>query len=130
MEIRSMSSPACQSDRPSLDERELLTRPQAGELAAIFKMLANDSRLRLLHAIERGGELSVSELAAQMEMTPQAVSNQLQRLVDRRVLAARRDGLHVRYRIVDPCVTALLDLAWCTAETSAQPDRASVLAHA
>jgi DNA-binding transcriptional ArsR family regulator len=106
------------------------TRPQAGELAAIFKMLANDSRLRLVHALARADELSVSELARSVEMTPQAVSNQLQRLVDRRVLAARRDGLSVRYRIVDPCVTALLELAWCTAETSNQPDRASVLAHA
>lgn len=125
-----MSDATCRPEAPALHERGLLTRPQAGELAAIFKMLANDSRLRLVHALARADELSVTELAAQVEMTPQAVSNQLQRLLDRRVLGARRDGLSVRYRIVDPCVTALLELAWCTAETSSQPDRASVLAHA
>ena len=125
-----MTRATCQPDTPSLAERDLLTYPQAGELAAIFKLLANDSRLRLLHALHRAGELCVSDLAAAVGMTSQAVSNQLQRLVDRRVLSGRRDGLNVRYRIVDPCVTSLLELAWCTAETSAQPDRAQLLAHA
>ncbi len=125
-----MTYNSCQPDAPNLNERELLTQPQAAELAGIFKLLASDSRLRMLHALERAGELCVSELAAHVQMTPQAVSNQLQRLVDRRVLSARRDGLNVRYRIVDPCVTSLMELAWCTAETSAQPDRAHVLANA
>jgi ArsR family transcriptional regulator, lead/cadmium/zinc/bismuth-responsive transcriptional repressor len=126
---RAMSDVSCQPGGPSLDERDLLTVSQAAELAGIFKLLANDSRLRMLHALSRAGELRVSDLAAEVQMSPQAVSNQLQRLVDRRVLAARRDGLSVRYRIVDPCVPALLDLAWCAVETSAQPDRAHVLAH-
>jgi DNA-binding transcriptional ArsR family regulator len=126
---QAMTDTCCQPGAPGLDERELLTPAQAAELAGIFKLLANDSRLRMLHALARAGELRVTDLATEVGMTPQAVSNQLQRLVDRRVLAARRDGLSVRYRIVDPCVPALLDLAWCTAETSAQPDRAQVLAH-
>jgi len=120
----------CQPGVPNLNDRELLTQPQAGELAGIFKLLANDSRLRMLHALDRAGELCVSDLAREVAMTPQAVSNQLQRLVLRRVLAARRDGLNVRYRIVDPCVTSLLELAWRTEETAAQSDRAQVLASA
>jgi DNA-binding transcriptional ArsR family regulator len=127
---RAMSDVSCEPGGRALDERDLLTLSQAAELAGIFKLLANDSRLRMLHALHRAGELCVSDLAAEVAMTPQAVSNQLQRLVDRRVLSARRDGLNVRYRIVDPCVTALLELAWCTAETSAQPDRVQLLAHA
>jgi DNA-binding transcriptional ArsR family regulator len=125
----SVTNPSCEPGASGLEERDLLSPSQAGELAGIFKLLANDSRLRMLHALARAGELRVTDLAVEVQMTPQAVSNQLQRLVDRRVLAARRDGLSVRYRIVDPCVPALLDLAWCTAETSAQPNRAQVLAH-
>lgn len=125
-----MPRSSCQADAPGLDARALLSVSQAGELAAIFKLLANDSRLRLLHALVRAEELCVSELAAAVQMTPQAVSNQLQRLVDRRVLAARRDGNNVIYRIVDPCVTSLLELAWCTAETTGQLERAQVLTRA
>ncbi|HEY7326206.1 MAG TPA: metalloregulator ArsR/SmtB family transcription factor, partial [Gemmataceae bacterium] len=70
------------STRPSLKERPLLTPIQAGGLAAVFKVLANDTRLRLLHALVREEELCVTDLAASVGMKPQAVSNQLQRLSD------------------------------------------------
>jgi DNA-binding transcriptional ArsR family regulator len=102
--------------KPALAERPLLTPGQAGEVAGLFKVLANDSRLRLLHALERAGELCVNDLAAQVGMQPQAVSNQLQRLLDRRILAARRQGNNIFYRIADPCVPSLLDLGICLIE--------------
>lgn len=85
----------------------------------MFKVLASDTRLRLLHALVRDGELCVGDLSAQAGLRPQAVSNQLQRLADRGIVAARRDGNRIWYRIADPCVAPLLDLAWCLTETSA-----------
>ena len=100
----------------ALGERPLISNDEAGRLQAVFKVLANDGRLKLLHALERAGELPVTELAETVAMTTQACSNQLQRLVDQGILAARRDGNHVHYRIVDPCVTGLLDLALCLTE--------------
>ena len=103
----------CDPAQPSLAERPLIDGVQARELVSLFKVLANDSRLRLVHALERAGELCVTDLAAEVGMTPQAVSNQLQRLVDRRILTAQRRGNNVFYRIVDPCVTSLLELALC-----------------
>src|SRR3954470_10656753 len=99
--------------RPALKERPLLTPIQAGGLAAVFKVLANDTRLRLLHALVRADELGVTALAASLGMKPQAVSNQLQRLSDLGILAARRDGNNVYYRVVDLCVSGLLDQALC-----------------
>lgn len=106
----------CAAGKEPLAERALLSPAQAGELARTFKVLANDTRLRLLHALERAGELSVTDLAREAGQSPQAVSNQLQRLVDRSVVAARRDGNHVRYRVVDPCVPALVELGLCLTE--------------
>jgi DNA-binding transcriptional ArsR family regulator len=106
----------CDSSKPSLAARELLTEAQAGELRGTFKVLASETRLRLLHALERSGELGVNDLAATVEMAPQAVSNQLQRMADRGVVVARREGSSVIYRIADPCVTALLELGLCQAE--------------
>ena len=82
----------------------------------LFKMLASDTRLRLIHALARNGELCVTELAAVAGMKPQAVSNQLQRLIDRGILDSRRAGNQIFYRIVDPCVPALLDQGLCLTE--------------
>ncbi|WP_433007979.1 ArsR/SmtB family transcription factor [Kribbella sp. CA-294648] len=84
----------------------------------MFKVLANDTRLRLLHALVRDEELSVSQLADAVDLRAQAVSNQLQRLVDKGILATRRDGNRIFYRIEDRCVVGLLDLAWCLSEST------------
>src|SRR5688572_19416697 len=98
---------------PALKGRPLLTPIQAGGLAAVFKVLANDTRLRLLHALVRAGELCVTDLAAAVRMKPQAVSNQLQRLSDLGILSSRRNGNNIYYRLVDLCVSGLLEQGWC-----------------
>jgi DNA-binding transcriptional ArsR family regulator len=85
-----------------------------------FKILANDTRLRLLHALVRSGELCVTDLADAVDMKPQAVSNQLQKLVSREILGCRRDGLHIRYRVIDKCVTAILDQGLCLTECAGE----------
>src|SRR6266545_3573170 len=102
-------------------ERPLIDAPRAGALSRLFKVFANDTRLRLLHALERRGELCVTDLAAAVAMAPQAVSNQLQRLADRRIVAARRDGTRLYYSIADPCVTGFLDLGLCLLEETSEP---------
>ena len=107
---------ACCPPKPKLAARPLLTAEQAGEVEDLFKILANDTRLRLLHALIRAGELCVMELGQALGMKPQAVSNQLQRLADRGILGSRRDGNNIYYRIVDPCVPALLDQGLCLTE--------------
>ena len=89
-------------------------------MVGLFKVLTNDSRLRLLHALERAGQLCVTDLADTVGMRPQAVSNQLQRLADRGIVAARRDGNNVFYRIADPCVNSLLDLGLCLIEETSR----------
>ena len=61
----------------------LLTYGQANGLARLFKIFASPTRLRLLQALVRAETLCVTELADAVAMKPQAVSNQLQRLVDR-----------------------------------------------
>ena len=120
---------AFDQDRPEIQNRpgllsfrQCCRRPptdragQAVELMALFKVLANDTRLRMLHALVCHGEMCVTGLADVLGMKPQAVSNQLQRLLDRRILGSRRQGNNVYYRIVNPCVTDLLDRGLCLVE--------------
>jgi len=104
----------------SLGSRPLLDDSTAEELTGLYKVLANSHRLRLLHAIERAGEIRVGEIAEEVEMSVQAVSNQLQRLTDQRILEVRRDGTSAYYRIIDPCVTGLLELGICLVEQTAE----------
>jgi len=102
--------------KPLLKYRALLSSEQAKALSTVFKVLANDTRLRLLHALVREGEIGVMELAGLLAMKPQAISNQLNRLADRGILGYRRNGNNIYYRIVDPCVIELLDHGLCLSE--------------
>jgi DNA-binding transcriptional ArsR family regulator len=102
--------------RLALQDRPLLSPIQAGGLAAVFKVLANDTRLRLLHALVRADELCVTDLASSVGMKAQAVSNQLQRLGDLGIVTARRDGNNIHYRLVDLCVRSLMDQGLCLME--------------
>jgi len=113
---------ACTARLP-LKERPLLSPIQAGGLAAVFKVLGNDTRLRLLHALVRADELCVTDLAASVGMKPQAVSNQLQRLSDLGILTSRREGNNIHYQLVDLCVKSLLDQGLCLMEEVSDPQR-------
>lgn len=96
--------------------RALISRNEATLLTRLFKIFANETRLRLLHALVREEELCVGHMASALEMKPQAVSNQLQRLVDRGIVASRREGTNIYYHIVDPCVPVLLERGLCLTE--------------
>ena len=108
--------------RPPLVDRPLLGFVDAVKVMALFKVLSNDTRIRILHHIIRSGEASVTDIAKTLGMKPQAISNQLMRLSDTRMLTSRRDGNNVFYRVENCCVAPLLDLALCLMENGA-PDR-------
>lgn len=102
--------------KPKITERPLIDLRQGGNLESTFKVLASSTRLRILHVLVREPELCVGDIAAALRMKPQAVSNQLQRLVDKGILATRRNSTQIHYRIVDPCVVSLLDRGICLTE--------------
>lgn len=102
--------------KPAVQRRPLIAEAEARRLETTFKVLANATRLRLLHALIRRPEMCVTELCEAIGMKPQAVSNQLQRLVGRGIVSSRRNGTQIHYRIVDPCVPSLLDQGLCLTE--------------
>lgn len=78
----------------------------ARDLAAIFKALADPTRLRIMSALA-GREFCVNDLAAALDMGQSAVSHQLSDLREMRLVAARREGRHVFYRLADDHVEKL-----------------------
>ena len=108
-EVKQLDKLSHSSVETMTQDRPLLPEESAAELEGVFKMLGNRTRLRMIYALTRAGEMCVTELAEALEMKPQAVSNQLQRLTDRGILASKRTGINIYYRVVDTCVISLLD---------------------
>jgi len=70
------------------------------KVARTLKAVAHPLRLRILDLLE-GGERSVGEIVKALGAKPAITSQQLGLMRDRGVLAARRDGPHVYYRIAN-----------------------------
>lgn len=77
-------------------------------IANRFKALSEVSRLRIIIALE-GGEKNVTSLMELTRLTQANLSRHLQTLVEAGVLARRKDGLSVFYRIADPSIFKLCD---------------------
>src|SRR5262245_10000005 len=77
-------------------------------IARRFRALGDPLRIRILDLL-REQELSVTTLAEQLGAGQQNVSKHLAVLVDSDMLARRKDGTHVYYRIADEAVFALCE---------------------
>ena len=80
--------------------------PAARNLAVIFKALSDPTRLRIISILAEC-ELCVNDLSQALGMTQSAVSHQLADMREKRLLAARRDGRHIYYRLDDEHVRHL-----------------------
>lgn len=84
------------------DERTVI------ELADIFKVLAEPTRIRILHAISEE-ELCVCDIAAVVNATQSAISHQLRILRSARLVKSRKDGKMVYYSLDDEHVRKLFE---------------------
>lgn len=75
-----------------------------------FRMLGDPTRLRLVNALHAHGELSVGELVESVGLSYGAVSKQLALLRSHGIVAKRRDGNRIHYRIGDPSLSELCDV--------------------
>ncbi|MGP5384153.1 ArsR/SmtB family transcription factor [Brachybacterium tyrofermentans] len=80
------------------------------DLADVFSLLGDPSRLGLLIALLEE-ELCVSDLAQVTEHSESSVSHALKLLRAHRIVAVRRAGRRAFYRLDDPHVRLLLELA-------------------
>lgn len=97
-------------DKVAEAKNEALEAREVEELSHIFKAFADPSRLRILYALGTQ-EMCVCDLAALLEISESAVSHQLRLLRTMRLVANRRDGNILYYRLADEHVTLFISLA-------------------
>lgn len=81
---------------------------RAGEAAALLKLLANERRLLILCRILQEEEVSVGALAPAVGLSQSALSQHLARLRADGLVATRRAGQTIHYRIGDDRVAKVL----------------------
>lgn len=89
----------------------LLDVDEANDLAAMFRLLGDPTRVRILFALLESGELCVCDIAAAVDTTDTKVSQAMRLLRGAGVVRNRRDGRNIFYRLDDAHVRMLLDLS-------------------
>lgn len=80
-------------------------------IADRFRLLGDPSRLKMVRAMHVDGELTVGDLVERVDLSYSSVSKQLSMLKARGMIARRRDGANVYYRIDDPSLAELCEVA-------------------
>lgn len=82
-------------------------RTSAGKACALLKTMANEDRLMLLcHLIDT--ELNVGELESLTGIRQPTLSQQLGVLRDEKLVATRREGKYIFYKLASPAVLQMM----------------------
>ncbi len=106
-EIEDCQSPAIHPPAVFAARAALAKCPDPADVARLFSLLADPTRVRLLSAL-LPGELCVCDLAVVTGINRTTVSHQLRTLREGRVVRSRREGRVIFYALDDDHVRELL----------------------
>jgi len=103
--------------------RNQLTTGKAAQMASLFGVLSDPTRLQVVYALlcAPTGELCVRDLAAGLGRDDTTISHQLRVLRNQQIVAMRKAGRVVYYRLVDEHIRQLLELSMTHASESSMP---------
>lgn len=93
----------------STKAREILTEQAVEGTAHVLRCLGHPLRLRILDVLQKGQEVTVTEIYEALQVEQAVASQHLTTMWDKGILARRKDGVHVYYRIADERALKVLD---------------------
>ena len=92
-----------------MGNREIPDLDMLFELADLFKVFGDSTRLRIMYAIS-DGELSVLSIAETLGMEQSTISHQLRVLRNNKLVRARREGKQIYYTLDDDHVKKIIEM--------------------
>jgi ArsR family transcriptional regulator, lead/cadmium/zinc/bismuth-responsive transcriptional repressor len=105
--------------------RNLLSTDKATRVASLFAVLGDPTRLQVVYALLNAptGELCVYDLAAGLGRDDTTISHQLRVLRNLQIVAMRKVGRVVYYRLIDDHIRLLLELGLTHASELSVPSQ-------
>ena len=93
-----------------MKKKPMTAETEIFELAELFKVFGDSTRIRILYELFEAPELNVTEIAERISMTVSAVSHQLKTLRTTNLIRGRRSGRTVCYTLADDHVKTILSM--------------------
>ncbi len=105
--------------------RNVLDTDTALRIASLFAVLSDPTRLQVVYALLRAesGELCVGDLATGLGRDDTTISHQLRVLRNQQIVAMRKAGRVVYYRLVDEHIRLLLELGITHTSEATNPSK-------
>jgi DNA-binding transcriptional ArsR family regulator len=97
-------------ERITSARKHALSDGENERLAALFKVMGDPNRLRILWALDHE-EMCVCDLAQFIGVSESAISHQLRQLRQLQLVSNRREGPVLYYRLSDDHISSLIHLA-------------------
>jgi ArsR family transcriptional regulator len=97
-EMLELAEPPARRKKP-IDQSNQLPDQLQQDLVQLFKLLSDETRLRVLMYLYREGELHVSGLCERLQQSQPAVSHHLALMREAELIGCRREGKHNFYSI-------------------------------
>ncbi len=91
------------------DATERISVETVREAAEVLRCIGHPVRLRIVELLETAGELNVSAIREHVGLEQAVASQHLGLMRDKGILASRREGTNVFYRIQDEKVTQVIE---------------------
>ena len=95
----------------------------AQNLVQLFKLLSDETRLKILHFLMQKDELNVRTLCKLLKQSQPAVSHHLALLKEAGVIECRRDGKHNFYHLVPKRCQQFLDMVFAVTDNQVRKVR-------
>ena len=79
------------------------------DIAELFKIFGDSTRIRILFELFRRVEVSVGDIAEDLDMTVSAISHQLRILKSSKLIKSRREGKQALYSLDDDHVRTIIE---------------------
>lgn len=89
--------------------RAMLPEQVVEDTAHILRCLGHPLRLRILDVLEKGREVTVTDIYEALRVEQAVASQHLTTMWDKGILRRRKDGVHVYYSIADERALKVLD---------------------
>jgi ArsR family transcriptional regulator, arsenate/arsenite/antimonite-responsive transcriptional repressor len=94
---------------------QVLANDVAVDLVQLFKLLADETRLRIIHYLMRNDEIHVRAFCDLLSQSQPAVSHHLALLREAGLIEVRREGKHNYYHLLPAGFRRFLDLLFASA---------------
>ncbi len=91
-------------------EQQIPSDQTIDSVSSHLEVMGNPTRLKIMYYLSTN-ELGVLELSELLNMSMPAISHHLRILKDKNIVTRRHEGKNVYYKMEDPCLIQVLDLA-------------------